>query len=121
MIAQFLRSIGRSFRQWVWLSRPPQANRPPSPVRRHPRKVLALTRWNASGEPPAALYWVPCHPATAARFKATIVCDRGHALTLKQHAVDAQGAVWPSVVCPTPGCEFHRYVQLDGWTGGAFE
>lgn len=50
MIAQFLRSIGRSLRQWVWRSRPPQANRPPSPVRRRPRNVLALTRWNASGE-----------------------------------------------------------------------
>ena len=121
MTAQFLRSIGRWLRQWVWPSRSPQANRPLSPVRRRPRNVLVLTRWNANGEPPSALHWAPCHPDTAARFKATVVCDRGHALTLKQHAVDAQGAVWPSVVCATPGCEFHRYIQLDGWTGAAFE
>lgn len=121
MIAQFLRSIGRSLRQWVRLSWPPQANRTLSPVRRRPRNVMAMTRWNASGEPPPALHWVPCHPATTARFKATVVCDHSHAFTLKHHAVDAQGTVWPSVVCPTPGCEFHRYVQLDGWTGGDFE
>lgn len=112
MIAQFLRSIGRWFWQWVG------PIRSPLPSRCRPRNVLVLTRWNASGECPPPLHWVPCHPATAARFKATVVCNRGHALTLKQHTVDAQGAVWPSVVCPMPGCEFHRYVQLDGWMGG---
>lgn len=119
MIVQFLQSFGRWIRQRLWPNRSPQTTA--SPLRRRPRNVLALACWEADGEPTPALHWVPCHPTTAARFKATVVCDRGHALTLKQHAVDAQGAVWPSVVCPALGCEFHRYVQLDGWTGGAYE
>ena len=121
MIVKFLQSIGRWIRLRLWPSRSPQPTASPSPFRRRPRKVLALARWEADGGAAPALHWVPCHPATIARFKATVVCDRGHALTLKQHAVDAQGAVWPSVVCRAPGCEFHCYVRLERWTGGAIE
>lgn len=118
---RFLQSIALWIRQQLWSRRFTQAAALPPTLRHRPRNILALARWEADGESAPALHWVPCHAATAARFKATIVCDRGHASTLKQHAVDEQGAVWPSVVCSVPGCEFHRYVQLDDWTGETFE
>lgn len=35
------------------------------------------------------------------------------------HAIDAEGVVAPSVVCPWPGCSFHTFVRLAGWDGGA--
>lgn len=121
MIAEWLRSIVRSVPRWMLPNRASRPNRPPVPIRRRPANVLVLKRWSVSGAPTPPLHWVPCHPATVARFKATVVCSRGHTMTLKQHAVDADGAVWPSLVCHAPGCEFHRYVQLDGWTGGAYD
>jgi hypothetical protein len=62
--------------------------------------------------------WTPCHPSTAHRFKASMVCSHGHVLTLGSHSISANGDVWPSVVCPTPGCHFHEYVRLKGWTDG---
>jgi len=109
MIAQFLRSICRWAQQKFW------------PSQCQPRSILVIARWDANDEPTPALHWAPCHPATVARFKATVVCDRGHALTLRQHAIDAQGVVSPSVVCPAPGCDFHRFVQLDQWANGFIE
>lgn len=121
MSAKYLRAIGHWIRQRLWPSQSTGATALLSPVRTEPRNVLTLARWEAGGGPTPALHWVPCHPATAARFKATAVCNRGHVLTLKQHAVNAQGAVWPSVVCPALGCEFHRYIRLDGWSDGALD
>jgi hypothetical protein len=31
------------------------------------------------------------------------------------HQIDAAGAVTPSVVCPGRSCDFHEFVQLEGW------
>ncbi len=70
------------------------------------------------GSSPKPLHWSPCHPATLARFKATLTCPNGHALTLREHSVRPDGLVDPSVVCPTATCRFHAYVKLDGWDYG---
>jgi len=64
------------------------------------------------------MQWLPCHASTMHRFKATMACSRGHVLTLGGHSIDADGTVMPSVVCPKPGCSFHTYVRLEGWTAG---
>lgn len=34
---------------------------------------------------------------------------------LLDHEIDKLGNVSPSVECPTLGCEFHNYIQLEGW------
>lgn len=52
----------------------------------------------------------------------TVSCPNGHLSTLRHlsrgtgHEIDAQGVVSPSVVCPHDGCDFHEFVQLEGWT-----
>lgn len=33
---------------------------------------------------------------------------------LEEHAVDSEGFVTPSVVCPS-NCGFHEFIQLKGW------
>jgi len=37
------------------------------------------------------------------------------ALLGRNHTVDANGTVHPSVVCPFPPCTFHEFIALDGW------
>ncbi|MCJ2086731.1 hypothetical protein MKK88_12110 [Methylobacterium sp. E-005] len=37
---------------------------------------------------------------------------------LRDHTVEADGRVVPSIVCNAPGCDFHEIVRLEGWTGG---
>ena len=39
----------------------------------------------------------------------------GHLGSLADHTVAADGAVSPSLVCPSNGCTFHEHVTLDGW------
>jgi len=34
---------------------------------------------------------------------------------LTDHTISPDGKVTPSVVCPKEGCDFHEFVQLDGW------
>lgn len=41
-------------------------------------------------------------------------CPRGHNHKL-YHDIAADGTVWPSVDCPTPECDFHTNVKLEGW------
>jgi hypothetical protein len=67
------------------------------------------------------MYWKDCHPSTRRRFKAELTCSRGHGITLKGHAVHSDGRVEPSVVCLHPGCSFHEFVRLKGWTAGALD
>jgi hypothetical protein len=50
-----------------------------------------------------------------------MACSRGHVFTLGGHSIDANGTVMPSVVCPAPGCSFHTYVRLEGWTAGPLQ
>ena len=48
---------------------------------------------------------------------AIICCTRGHQtrMTSKIHGVDGAGRVTPSYICTIPGCDFHEYIQLEGW------
>lgn len=34
---------------------------------------------------------------------------------LDDHTIDDDGSVYPSVECPTEGCSFHEFIQLEGW------
>jgi hypothetical protein len=68
---------------------------------------------------PPPMHWAPCHPSTVKRFKASMTCPNGHGLTLRGHAIDKNGNVSPSVVCPVRGCSFHEFVRLDRWSFGA--
>lgn len=81
-----------------------------------PRRVL-IRRHHGQGDA-LPLHWSPCHPSTITRFKAELTCSNGHGLTLRAHRIDASGAVFPSVVCPSEGCAFHEYVALDEWPFG---
>ena len=47
---------------------------------------------------------------------AGMTCPNGHTASLSGHAIAADGKVSPSVVCPHNGCDFHEYVQLEGWS-----
>lgn len=33
----------------------------------------------------------------------------------RNHEVDPEGIVTPSLVCPYPGCSFHQSVRLEDW------
>lgn len=46
-----------------------------------------------------------------------IRCVRGHVCWLP-HVIDFAGNCSPSLMCPVPGCGWHEFVRLDGWTGG---
>ncbi len=47
--------------------------------------------------------------------RALLACTRGHIASLSSHEIAADGTVTPSVVCPEDGCDFHEFVQLEGW------
>lgn len=49
------------------------------------------------------------------RRTATIMCPEGHIGSISNHTIDDQGVVNPSVVCPWEGCDFHDFIQLEGW------
>lgn len=40
-------------------------------------------------------------------------CDRR--ASLSDHEIRHTGEVFPSLVCPYDGCEFHEFVKLEGW------
>jgi hypothetical protein len=52
-----------------------------------------------------------------------IVDANGHYLSIHKHVVDPDGTVHgppgenSSVVCPVPGCGWHEFVKLEGWSG----
>lgn len=81
------------------------------------RPVLKLERWTGQDRPPS-LMWKDCHPRTRATFKAEVTCSNGHGVSLRGHSISADGSVSPSVVCLVPGCDFHDFVRLDGWSAG---
>jgi hypothetical protein len=47
-------------------------------------------------------------------------CPNGHTGSLTDHTIASDGTVAPSVVCPEDGCNFHEYIQLEGWSGMDF-
>ena len=48
---------------------------------------------------------------------ATVSCPKcGKSASLSGHIISDDGAVSPSLVCPSlEGCDFHEYVRLVGW------
>lgn len=40
----------------------------------------------------------------------------GQRASLSHHTIAEDGKVSPSVVCPTEGCTFHEWIQLEGWS-----
>lgn len=87
----------------------------PQPRRQYPRMSL---REHVGDGRPQNLQWKASHPSTIARFKAEVTCSRGHAITLRDHTIEQDGRVIPSIVCKTQGCDFHEVVRLEGWRAG---
>lgn len=46
---------------------------------------------------------------------ASIYCSKGHYGIITNHTIEKDGAVYPSVVCPEKGCDFHEFIILEGW------
>lgn len=47
---------------------------------------------------------------------ASICCPKCKKIgTLTDHTISGEGKVNPSLVCPNDKCNFHEYVQLEGW------
>ena len=61
---------------------------------------------------PAPLTWRPVKVDGVET--ARVVCSNGHEALLDHH-VDIEGKVYPSVVCPTDGCNFHEHIVLLDW------
>ena len=34
----------------------------------------------------------------------------------KVHSISSDGTLSPSMVCPHKPCEFHKYIQFEGWS-----
>lgn len=48
--------------------------------------------------------------------KASLTCPEcGRVSSLSDHTIDLEGLVQPSVVCPYEDCNFHEFIQLEGW------
>lgn len=102
---------------WRWLLGLVRRLAAPLSTPAHTFQPIALARYDGDGDPPS-MHWKPCHPRTVRRFKAHMTCAAGHPIVLKDHAIRADGAVHPSVVCRTPGCRFHDFVILTDWRDG---
>ncbi len=47
---------------------------------------------------------------------AAVTCPKCEkVMSLKAHTIAANGAVSPSLVCPEPDCDFHKFVVLEDW------
>lgn len=47
---------------------------------------------------------------------AIISCPKcGFSASLRDHSIDDNGDVNPSLVCPGEGCGFHEWITLAGW------
>lgn len=104
---------------WTKTKRPPDSfeRKSVAPPQFKRYVVQAIPRYLGRDDPPP-LTWKACHPSTVSRFKAEMTCPYGHGMTLKGHAIDSDGTVRPSVVCPKPGCSFHEFVRLVDWDFG---
>lgn len=81
------------------------------------RPIVSVKLRIGTGQAPP-LTWKECHPRTRAIFKAELTCSHGHIISLRSHSIAADGRVRPSVICMSPGCDFHDVVTLEGWTAG---
>ncbi len=100
----------------------PKARRPvPRPTGNAPRPrsyPLICFKEHVGEGRPEMLHWKASHPSTIRRFKAEVTCSHGHGIALRDHTIEADGRVVPSIVCRTPGCDFHEIVRLEGWRAG---
>lgn len=49
-------------------------------------------------------------------LSAVITCpDCGGRGTLEKHFIYIDGRIWPLIVCPYKGCDFHGWAQLEEW------
>lgn len=115
------RWITRLLRQLLAVSRNTEGYRPspPPPSRQYqPAKWVARPVPRANEPETNGPSWIACHPRTRARFKAEMICSRGHRLVLSNHRIKADGSVFPSVVCRARGCTYHEVVRLVDWDGG---
>jgi hypothetical protein len=46
---------------------------------------------------------------------ARVKCPQCQQWATLDHDIAANGAVYPSLICPTNGCGFHDVVMLAGW------
>ena len=116
MLNWVISNIARLFGGGLW-SRLLRSTRSKRGEERRSYPTIPLSLHSGEGRPPK-LHWKPSHPSTIKRFKAEVTCSRGHAIALRDHTVEADGRVIPSIVCKTPGCDFHEIVRLDGWSAG---
>lgn len=61
--------------------------------------------------------WRPLRTAGGIRT-ATFICPQCGRWALLDHTIHPDGTIEPSVACPTPGCQFHQHIVLDGWEPG---
>jgi hypothetical protein len=94
---------------------------PSTPTQEQPRwRRVTVMPYDIVTPDPPPMHWAPCSAQSMANFKASMTCPNGHGLILRNHRIASDGAVFPSVVCPNPQCDFHEFVQLEGWHYGAF-
>lgn len=53
-------------------------------------------------------------------FKPLIICKCGMVRHVKNHTLSAAGELRASFLCE-PGCGFHEFLDLEGYSGPAFE
>lgn len=115
-------SLLNSILQFLWglFGRKPPAPTPSPPSAQSTwfRPRFDLKEWTGDGSPPP-MTWKRCHPRTRSIFKAELTCSNGHAISLRGHSISSDGTVTPSVVCTTPGCDFHDFIRLNSWRSGA--
>ncbi|EZP73071.1 hypothetical protein BV96_01261 [Sphingomonas paucimobilis] len=95
-----------------------RTSRPPGAASRQRSYPLIGLKEHAGEGRPERLHWKASHPSTIRRFKAEVTCSHGHGIALSNHTIEADGRVVPSIVCRTPGCDFHQVVRLEGWRAG---
>ncbi len=75
------------------------------PVSGFPKQTKAGERGTWQG------VFVGTHSASANFFCPTC----GLVASLRDHSIDKDGLVTPSVACPGPKCSFHEHIKLNGW------
>lgn len=61
------------------------------------------------------LTWFMLDDTDTGEEEAFMSCSNGHVASFDDHDISEDGTVTPSVQCPVEGCDFHKYVRLQGW------
>jgi hypothetical protein len=62
------------------------------------------------------LHWRPYRSQT--EDSAVMTCPNGHEINLTDFRIEADGAIYPRVVCGASRCNFERFVMLQHWPAG---